>query len=86
MTEQYRLMTYFAVATLYFYRSSIVAVRGPQTPAEFAERNPEVLKRVAEEGLSLFNYELSHEQMMRAIAAYLTPGQKVEETKAATRL
>lgn len=84
MSKQYRLMIYFAVATLHFYRGSIVAVRGPQTPEEFREKNKEVVKRVFDEALSLFKYELSHEQMTRAIAAYLAKGQKVENTSPAT--
>ncbi|MBX4192032.1 hypothetical protein KW798_00915 [Candidatus Parcubacteria bacterium] len=77
-------MIYFAVATLHFYRSDIKAVRGPQTPSEFRERNKDVVQRVFDEGLSLFKYELSYEQVDRAIVAYLAEGQKVAETKPAT--
>lgn len=84
MSEQYRLMIYFAVATLHFYRGSIAAVRGPQTSKEFRERNEAVIKRVSDEALSLFNYELSSEQMGRAITAYLMPGQEVANTTPAT--
>lgn len=84
MTDQYRLMIYFAVATLHFYRADIVAVEGSQTPKEFADRNKDVLKRVEDEALNLFRYELSSEQMGRAICAFLAPGQSVTETEPAT--
>lgn len=83
MTEQYRLMVYFAIATLYLYRTDIVAVRGQQTPDEFMERNKSVIKRVSEEALNLFHYELSGEQMGRAVVAYLAPGQSVARTQPA---
>ena len=83
MTEQYRLMVYFAVATLHFYRADIAAVRGPQTPGEFAATNKDVIKRVLDEALNLFNYELSHEQISRAVVAYMAPGQSVANTNAA---
>ena len=83
MSKRYRGMIYFAVATLHLYRGSIVAVRGPQTPEQFWERNKELVKRVCDEALTLFAYELSSEQINRAIWAYLQPGQVVSETKVA---
>jgi hypothetical protein len=84
MSEKYRLMTYFAVATLHFYRADIVAVRGPQTVEQFVERNEDIIKRVCDEAVSLFNYELSIAQVGHAVMAYLTPGQSVANTKVAT--
>lgn len=84
MTDQYRLMVYFAIATLHLYRADIVAVRGPQTPEEFADRNKDVVKRVQDEALNVFHYELSSEQMGRAIIAFLAPGQSVAKTAPAT--
>ncbi len=83
MSEQYRLMIYFAVATLHLYRAGIVVVRGRQTPVDFATRNKDVIKRVCDEALNLFGYELSQEQVDRAIVAYLAPGQSVAGAKAA---
>lgn len=76
-TAQYRLMIYFACATLYFYRTSIVVTHGAQTPEDFARHNQDVLRRVNDEALSLFNYELSSDQMGRAVASFLAPGQSV---------
>ncbi len=84
LSDQYKLMVYFAVATLHFYRADIVAVRGPKTAGEFAERNKDVIKRVCDEALNLFNYELSHEQVGRAVIAYMTAGLSVTNTRAAT--
>lgn len=83
MSEQYRLMIYFAVATLHLNRASIAVVRGPQTPKDFAERNKKVIERICDEALSLFGYELSHEQIGRAIRAYLAPGQSAVDVKVA---
>lgn len=84
MSPQDRKMVYFAIATLYLYRCSIAAVRGPQTVPEFIARNELVIKRVRDEAISLFGYELSQEQIGRAIFAYLAPGQRVENTAVAT--
>ena len=84
MSEKYRLMVYFAVATLHFYRTDIAPVRGSQTVGEFMERNRGVIQRVCDEALSLFNYELSTEQIGRAVSAYLARGQSVSGTSVAT--
>lgn len=37
---------------------------------DFRNENELVVKRVFDEALSIFNYELSYEQMNRAIAVY----------------
>ena len=42
------------------------------TVAEFMKENEDVTKRVFDEALSIFNYELSHEQMARASYTYLS--------------
>ncbi len=75
MAEKNLLMVYFAIAVLYHYRTDIVAVQGPQTPQEFADRNKGVLVRVEIEAQYLFSSELSSEQMERAVVAFLSPGQ-----------
>ena len=77
-------MIYFAVTTLHLYRASIAVVRGPQTPQEFIERNSAVIKRLSEEAIELFQYELSPEQIDRAVVCYLTPGQIVAQITVAT--
>ncbi len=79
--DRYRLMIYFAVTVLHYYRASIVAVRGPQTPAEFAKRNEQVLAMVRTEALRLFNYQYELDDLMRAIEIYLNPSQEVSTTK-----
>ncbi len=38
---------------------------------EFRASNEDVVKRVFDEGLSIMNYELSHNQMQNAIRVYL---------------
>ena len=67
----YKLMIYFAVATLYFYRDSIVEDSNPMTThGLWASANEKVLKQVQAEALRYFDYELSHEQIGKAVAAY----------------
>lgn len=84
MSDQYRLMIYFAIATLHLYRSDIVANRVPYTFEEFAVHNKDVIKRAQEEALNLFHYELSSEQIRRAVTAFFAPGQSVARTTPAT--
>ena len=81
MSDLYRLMIYFAVATLYFYRSDI----DPRckTVTEFVEKNRAIIDRVCDEAETLFSYELSHFQITRAIQAYLAAGQSVSNTESA---
>lgn len=83
MSREYRQMIYFAVATLYLYRADLVTVRGSQTPDEFMKRNKSVIERVSAEAINLFNYELSIQQIGRAVAAYLAPAQSVARTQPA---
>lgn len=84
MSENYRLMVYFAVATMHLYRKSIEPYRFGETIADFARRNVDVQERVMVEAMNLFEYELSHEQMMRAWASYLAPGESVKDFGPAT--
>lgn len=84
MPESYRLMVYFAVATLHLYRKSLKPYQFGETIEEFARRNVDVHERVMIEAMNLFGYELSHEQMRRAFASYLAPGQSVEDFGPAT--
>lgn len=69
-SKEYYLMIYFAHSTIVIYDKTIVSSRD-MTTSEFREKNKDVIQRVFDEGLSVMNYELSHEQMTRAIAAYL---------------
>lgn len=66
----YRAMIYFAHSTMVMYQKTIVS-HAEMSVGEFREKNEDVLKRVFDEGLSIFSYELSHEQMNRAIYVYL---------------
>jgi len=84
MGANYRLMVYFAVATLHLYRSSILPYQFGETVEDFARRNVDVHERVMIEAKNLFGYELSHEQMRRAFASYLAPGQSVKDFGPAT--
>jgi hypothetical protein len=70
LSEKYRLMIYFAHSTMVMYSADIVC-NHHMTVSEFREQNEDVCKRVFDEGLSIMNYELSHEQMMRACYVYL---------------
>lgn len=76
-SEKYRLMIYFAVATFHLYRKTIK--ENKTSLANFREQHPELIQRVFDEGKNIFNYELSCEQMDRAIKAYLAEAQSVFE-------
>lgn len=82
-SRMYRLMIYFAHSTLVMY-SKDLASRPDATVAEFMEVNAAQIKRVFDEGLSIMNYELSHLQMQKAVAVYLSSfyhPQSVHETE-----
>jgi hypothetical protein len=68
-SEMYRLMIYFAHSTFCIYKKTIVC-NGKMSVNDFRNQNELVVKRVFDEALSIFNYELSYEQMSRAIAVY----------------
>lgn len=83
MSEKYRLMIYFAHSTIALY-SKTIECRKTMTVGEFREANKDVIQRVFDEGISIFNYELSYHQMEAAIYAYLCSvnnPQSVYETK-----
>lgn len=85
MTDKYRLMIYFAVATLHLYRKSIEVPLPGDTVEVFIKRNADVNERVVIEAKNLFAYELSDAQMMRAWASWLALGQSVKDFGPATR-
>lgn len=68
-SEMYRLMIYFAHSTMCIYQKTIVC-NSKMSINDFRNQNELVIKRVYDEALSIFNYELSYEQMNRAIAVY----------------
>lgn len=68
MSATYKAMVYFAVATFYFYRASIHS--NCKTVAEFRDKNPDIIQRVLDEARQSMCYELSHNQLDIAIAAY----------------
>lgn len=69
----YRAAIYFAVATMHFYRDAIQPLSSGQTLGDFATANEPVIKCVRDEAMRYIHYELSHEQIGRAIRAYLAP-------------
>jgi hypothetical protein len=70
MSDNYRLMIYFAHSTMVIYEKTIES-NSNMTIGEFRGKNKDVVKRVFDEGLSIFNYELSWNQIDAAIAVYL---------------
>ncbi|MDB4984288.1 MAG: hypothetical protein JWM20_467 [Patescibacteria group bacterium] len=84
MSKQYRLMIYFAVATFHLYRKEIIPPKEGETLGIFAENNKNIVKRVCDEAKNLFKYELSHEQIGKAIAVYTAEAQGVSDTEPAT--
>lgn len=70
LSDRYKLMIYFAHSTFVIYEKTIIS-EPTTTVWGFREKNGDVIKRVFDEGISIFNYELSYEQMSRAIEVYL---------------
>jgi hypothetical protein len=66
----YSAMKYVAIATFLFYSKGIDT--DCTTVSEFREKNPEVVKRVFDETLNVFQYELSWSQVDSAIVGFLT--------------
>jgi len=69
-SQIYRMMIYFAHSTIIIYGKTIIDKK-EMTIKEFREQNKEVVQRIFDEGLSIFNYELSYDQVSKAIAVYL---------------
>lgn len=68
-SETYRLMIYFAHSTLNIYSKTIVCNEN-MSINDFRNVNNDVIKRVYDEAKNLFNYELSYDQISRAIRVY----------------
>lgn len=69
LSEMYRLMIYFAHSTLCIYSKTIICNKN-MSINDFRNSNEAVCKRVFDEARTIFNYELSYEQMSRAINVY----------------
>ncbi len=69
-SNKYKLMIYFAHSTMVIYSKSIISHKN-MTVGEFIKNNDDVIKRVFDEGHSIMNYELSHNQMCKAVLLYL---------------
>lgn len=67
----YRLMIYFAHSTMMLYDKDMRS-NETTTPETFYILNKDVMHRVFDEGISIMNYELSHNQMMKACYCYLS--------------
>lgn len=77
-------MVYFIVATLMMYEGDMKWDEKIISPGEFERRNPNHIQRVFEECRNVFNYELSFNQMMMGVSAYMKAKlrpQKVSETE-----
>ena len=61
-SQIYRMMIYFAHSTIIIYGKTIIDKK-EMTIKEFREQNKEVVQRIFDEGLSIFNYELSYDQV-----------------------
>ena len=68
-SEMCELMVYFAHTTLCIYAETIM-INTSMSVNDFRNKNEEVIKRVFDESLSMFNYVLSYEEMSGAIALY----------------
>lgn len=70
LTEKYRMMIYFAHSTMFLYNKTIQH-REDMSPEEFYIENEDVMKRVCEEAINIFEYELSYNQIIKACYCYL---------------
>lgn len=69
-SRMYKLMIYFAHSTMAMYSKEIVS-NDKMFVSEFMESNKDLLQRVFDEGISIMNYKLSHNQMAVASFVYL---------------
>ena len=83
-SAQYRLMVYFAVATFHLYRTDVIPLKIGEPYIVFEIKNKKVIERVCQEAINFFDYELSSEQIGRAIQAYTMDARSLESTPAAT--
>ena len=72
-SKNYKAMIYFAVATFFFYSKDVVYDENT-TVEEFRKNNPELVKRIFDECLSVMEYELSYNQVNTAITAFIQSG------------
>jgi hypothetical protein len=69
-SKTYRAMIYFAVATFHMYSKDTISTEKTDI-SMFRRTNPELVKRIFDECLSIMEYELSFHQMDAAIQVYL---------------
>jgi len=77
----YRAMIYAGIAIMHFYRDDVDMTTENGTLGEFAERNKELRKRVFDEVLKTFNYELSHNQIGSIFRGYLANSISIANTE-----
>ncbi len=79
-SQTYRLMIYFVHATICMYEKTVES-KYKMTVNNFREKNELIIERIFDEGLSIMNYELSHEQISRGIASYLVSKYKPQSVE-----
>ena len=83
VSEKYRLMIYFAHSTMVMYSKDIKCDE-KMSLEEFINLNPDLIKRISDESISIFEYELSYNQILAAIHVFLNSKYKpssVSETE-----
>lgn len=76
--DRRRLFVCFGAAVLHHYRNNIVAVRGQETVGGFRLRNPALVRKMCDEALRVFNFQLDWMDVDSAIELYIRPGQMLE--------
>lgn len=74
-SKMYRLMIYFAHSTMIMYEKTIISDKDMSVEA-FHNKNKDVMTRVCEEAINIMEYELSHNQIMKACYVYLVSKNK----------
>ncbi len=77
-------MIFFAVGTFHFYRDDVRSIEAGETVGAFADKNEMLIQRVRQEAINYYDYELSGQQMGKAIEAYLIPARSLLDTRPAS--
>lgn len=80
-TTWYRAAVYCGVAIMHFYRADISPFVPGESLGAFAERNAAVVKRVKDEMVSTFGYELSYRQMGAVLSGWCEPAMRLADSE-----
>lgn len=80
MTEKYKLMLYFTIASLHLYRDCIGPPQEEETVETFMQNNKELLHRITVDAYRLFYWDMTLGQLQVAVMFYLQPSRTLDES------